>query len=154
MYWSKSAHYPQWPSIPERSPEEEFSENSRIKGMYCLGKTNIIYERYCFNNRDQEAGKSINTYGANLRSLSDRCNFGALKDEMIGDNIVCVVRDQNLEGLEGVFKLADDKLITGQGEIEREADEEHDRNLKSLLDLCREQNIKLNKKFTFKCNDV
>ena len=63
--------------------------------------------------------------------------------------------DQNLEGLKGVFKLADDKLITGQGEIEREADEEHDRNLKSLLDLCREQNIKLNKKkFTFKCNHV
>ena len=123
-------------------------------GMYCLGKTNIIYERYCFNNRDQESGKSINTYAANLRSLSDRCNFGALKDEMKRDNIVCVVRDQNLEGLKGVFKLADDKLITGQGEIEREADEEHDRNLKSLLDLCREQNIKLNKKFTFKCNDV
>ena len=62
--------------------------------------------------------------------------------------------DQNLEGLKGVFKLADDKLIIGRGEIEREADEEHDRNLKSLLDLCREQNIKLNKKkFTFKCND-
>ena len=42
--------------------------------------------------------------------------------------------DQNLEGLKGVFKIADDILITGQGEIEREADEDHDRNLKSLLD--------------------
>ena len=37
--------------------------------------------------------------------------------------------DQNLEGLKGVFKIADDVLITGQGETEREADEEHDRNL-------------------------
>ena len=45
--------------------------------------------------------------------------------------------DQNLEGLKGVFKIADDILITGQGEIEREADEDHDRNLKSLLDRCR-----------------
>jgi len=63
--------------------------------------------------------------------------------------------DQNLEGLKGVFKIADDILITGQGEIEREADEDHDRNLKSLLDRCREWNIKLNKKkFTFKCDDV
>ena len=63
--------------------------------------------------------------------------------------------DQNLEGLKGVFKIADDILITGQGEIEREADEDHDRNLKSLLDWCREQNYKLNKKkFTFKCDDV
>ena len=63
--------------------------------------------------------------------------------------------DQNLEGLKGVFKIADDILITGQGETEREADEDHDRNLKSLLDRCRERNIKLNKKkFTFKCDDV
>ena len=62
--------------------------------------------------------------------------------------------DQNLEGLKGVFKIADDVLITGQGETEREADEEHDRNLKSLLDRCRERNIKLNKKFTLKCDDV
>ena len=54
------------------------------------------YERYHFDNRDQEAGESINTYEANLRSLSDRCNFGALKDEMIRDNIVCGVRDSSL----------------------------------------------------------
>ena len=63
--------------------------------------------------------------------------------------------DQNLEGLKGVFKIADDILITGQGKTERKADEDHDRNLKSLLDRCRELNIKLNKKkFTFKCDDV
>ena len=63
--------------------------------------------------------------------------------------------DQNLEGLKGVLKIADDVLITAQGETEREANEEHDRNLKSLLDRCRERNIKLNKKkFTFKCDDV
>ena len=63
--------------------------------------------------------------------------------------------DQNLEGLKRVFKIADDILITGQGEIEGEADEDHDRNFKSLLDRCMEPNIKLNKKkFTFKCDDV
>ena len=60
-----------------------------------------------------------------------------------------------MEGLKGVFKIADDILITGQGETEGEADEDHDRNLKSLLDRCRERNIKLNKKkFAFKCDDV
>ena len=58
---------------------------------YCLGKTNIIYERYRFNNRDQEAGESIDTYASNLRSLSDTSNFGALKDEMIRDRVVCGV---------------------------------------------------------------
>ena len=42
--------------------------------------------------------------------------------------------DQNLEGLRGVLKIADDILITGQGETERKADEVHDRILKSPLD--------------------
>ena len=63
---------------------------------YCLGKTNIIYERCHFNNRNQDAGESIDTYASNLRSLSDTCNFGALKDEMIWDRIVCGVRDSSL----------------------------------------------------------
>ena len=63
--------------------------------------------------------------------------------------------DQNSEGLKGVFKIADDILITGQGETERETDEDHDRNLKSLLDRYRERNIKLNKeKFTFQYDNV
>jgi len=63
--------------------------------------------------------------------------------------------DQNLEGHRGVFKIADDILITGQGDTAVEADQDHDRNLKALLDQCRERNIKLNmSKFTFKCTDV
>ena len=48
-----------------------------------------------------------------------------------------VVQTQNicrLERLKGVFKIANDILITGQGETEREADEDHDSNLKTLLD--------------------
>ena len=49
-----------------------------------------------FNNRDQEAGESVDTYPLNLRSLSDTCNFGALKDEIIRDRIVCGVRDSSL----------------------------------------------------------
>ena len=63
---------------------------------YCLWKTNVIYERYRFNNRNQDAGESIDTYASNLRSLSDTCDFGALKDEMIRDRIVCGVRDSSL----------------------------------------------------------
>lgn len=62
---------------------------------------------------------------------------------------------QNLEGLKGVYKIADDILITGLGDTTSEADQDHDRNLKALLDQCRERNIKLNKsKFTFKAADV
>ena len=49
-----------------------------------------------FNNHDQEAGESIDTYASNLRSLSDTCSFGALKDEIVRDRIACGVRDSSL----------------------------------------------------------
>ena len=48
----------------------------------CVGKTNIIYERYCFNNRKQESGKSFDMYLTALRTLAKTCNFGSLKDEL------------------------------------------------------------------------
>ena len=83
MYWSKSAHYSQWPSFQSEAEKKNLAKILELWESYCFGKTNIIYERFRFNNRDQEAGESIDTYASNLRSLSDTCNFGALKDEMI-----------------------------------------------------------------------
>ena len=63
--------------------------------------------------------------------------------------------DQNLQGLPGVYRTADDLLITGQGETKEEAEEDHDENLVCLLQRYRERNIKLNKaKFDFKCSQV
>ena len=54
---------------------------------YCLGMLTLLTKDN-FNNRDQEAGESVDTYALNLTSLSDTCNFGALKDEIITDRIV------------------------------------------------------------------
>ena len=63
--------------------------------------------------------------------------------------------DQNLQGLPSLYRIADDLLITGQGDTKEEADKDHDTNLVCLLQRCRERNIKLNKaKFDFKYSQV
>ncbi|XP_030849528.1 uncharacterized protein K02A2.6-like [Strongylocentrotus purpuratus] len=63
--------------------------------------------------------------------------------------------DQCLEGLPGVFVIADDILITGQGETHAEACIDHDRNMTSFLRRCRERDIKLNSsKLEYKCKEV
>ena len=63
--------------------------------------------------------------------------------------------DQNLQGFPGVYRIADDLLITGQGDTKEEADKDHDANLVRLFQRCRERNIKLNKaKFDSKCSQV
>ena len=52
---------------------------------------------------------------------------------------------QALENLKGVEVMTDDILIFGKGKTIKEASQDHERNLKALLDRCRSANIKLNK---------
>lgn len=51
---------------------------------------------------------------------------------------------QALDNVPGLYIIADDILITGQGETQEEAERDHDEKLKQFLDRCREKNIKLN----------
>ncbi|XP_072021728.1 uncharacterized protein [Amphiura filiformis] len=63
--------------------------------------------------------------------------------------------DQNLEGLQGLYKIADDILITGKGETLEQAQRDHDANLECFLNRCRERHITLNyDKLELRCQEV
>ena len=62
----------------------------------CVGKTNTIYECYKFNNRVQEPGETIDAFASAVRKLAELCSFGALKEEMIRDRLVCGILDNGL----------------------------------------------------------
>lgn len=63
--------------------------------------------------------------------------------------------NQNREGLEGIYKVADDILITGRGTTKDEAVKNHDANLLKLFERCRERNLKLNReKLQLKCTET
>ena len=62
----------------------------------CLGKINIIYERYRFINCVQEANQSFDTYASALDALAATCNFGQLKEELIRNRIVCGLSENAL----------------------------------------------------------
>lgn len=64
---------------------------------YCLGETNVIYERFKFNNRNQTQEESIYAYAAALRALAGTCNFGTLRDELIRDRIVCGISNTKVQ---------------------------------------------------------
>ena len=60
-----------------------------------------------------------------------------------------------LEGLEGVINIADDICVYGCGDTEEEANEDHDKNLITLLNRCRERDLRLSaKKIQFKSASV
>ena len=60
-----------------------------------------------------------------------------------------------LEGLKGIRTIHDDILVFGEGSTEDETLVDHDRNLRSLMQRCCEQNVKLNKaKVKLRCEEV
>ena len=56
--------------------------------------------------------------------------------------------NEALNGLEGIFVIADDIIVVGCGETEQSAKSDNDRKLKSLAKRCSEQNIILNEEKT------
>ena len=52
--------------------------------------------------------------------------------------------NQALEGLNGILNITDDILVCGVGDTDKEAQQDHDRNLEALLQRCRERGIALN----------
>ena len=56
-------------------------------------RRNIIFERAQFNRRNQQPGESAEQYIMALYSLAANCEYGALQDEMIRDQLVVGIRD-------------------------------------------------------------
>ena len=59
-------------------------------------RKNVIFERACFNRRQQEKGESIELFITSLHQAADNCEYGAIKDEMIRDRLVVGIQDQSL----------------------------------------------------------
>ena len=63
---------------------------------YCLGETNVIYERFRFNGKTQQNGESFDNFLTNLIELAKTCQFGTMHDALLRDRIVVGVRDDAL----------------------------------------------------------
>ena len=65
------------------------------------------------------------------------------------------ILNHTLKGLKGIRTIHDDILVFGEGSTEGEALVDQNRNLRSLMQRCCEQNIKLNKaKVKLRCEEV
>ena len=64
---------------------------------YCEPRTQVIYERYRFNNRKQEQGESISAYVTELRVIAKNCALEEITpDEILRDRLVLGVRDEKV----------------------------------------------------------
>ena len=62
---------------------------------YGVLRTNTTYERYVFRMTTQE-DRTIDVFVTVLRQRAEHCDFGALKDSLIRDQIVVGISDPKL----------------------------------------------------------
>ena len=82
---------------------------------HLLPKPNQIAERYRFYKRDRKAGESVNAFVAELRKLSEHCEFGTGLNDYLRDRFVCGLNCERVQqkllstddlNLEGALKIA------------------------------------------------
>ena len=60
---------------------------------FCKPRKNTIYEHYVFFSRNQENGESIDHYVTVLKTMSNTCELGDLKESLIRDRVVFGIQD-------------------------------------------------------------
>ena len=67
-----------------------------LSAHYSLPPSEII-QRFKFHSCFRNAGESVATYVAELRSLAEFCNFGQTLEAMLRDRIVCGINDDVIQ---------------------------------------------------------
>ena len=62
-----------------------------------MSKPSAIVQRFKFNTHSQQPGETIAMFLAELRQLTEYCEFGVTLDEILRDRLVCGVQDIRIQ---------------------------------------------------------
>ena len=82
---------------PKKPAEFKFKEITEIVQKHHDPKPSVIVQRYRFNTRHRHVGESVSTYVAELRHLSNHCDFGPSLQQMLRDRLVCGIEDPKIQ---------------------------------------------------------
>jgi transposase InsO family protein len=64
---------------------------------YFTPTKSVTFERFIFNGIAQDEGEKVLEFIARIKIQADKCDFGALKDELVRDRIVVGIRDKKVQ---------------------------------------------------------
>ena len=82
---------------PQKPADKTFKQLVELLQAHFCPPPSVIAQRFAFNNRAQREGETAAEFVAELRRLSEHCQFQASLDEMLRDRLVCGVRDGRLQ---------------------------------------------------------
>jgi len=82
---------------PKKPTELKFKEIVEAVQKHHDPKPSVIVQCYRFNSRNHQTGESVATYIAELRQLSEHCEFGNTLNQMLRDRLVCGVEEPRIQ---------------------------------------------------------
>ena len=85
-------------SLSQNEPTKKtYDELKKLLLDHMNPKPNEIAQRYVFYKRDRRAGESVKDHVAELRKLSEHCNFESNLEENLRDKFVCGLNDEKVQ---------------------------------------------------------
>jgi hypothetical protein len=82
---------------PSKPKEKSFKELIEVVQQHTSPKPSEIVERFKFNSRSRKEGESVQSFVAELRKLSEHCNYGTQLNDMLRDRLVCGVNQPAIQ---------------------------------------------------------
>ena len=84
-------------AIPSKPTEKTFQEIVQLLKEHQTPNPNKIAERFKFNMRDRKDGESLSVYLAELRRLTDHCDYQDQLEDMLRDLLVCGIKHERIQ---------------------------------------------------------
>ena len=83
--------------VVEEVKTKTFEQLVKVLKEHLQPAPNVIAQRFRFYKRDRKTGESVNDYIAELRRLSEHCEFGEKLDEYLRDRFVCGLNSAGIQ---------------------------------------------------------
>ena len=84
-------------TTPDKPADKTFDDLCALLRNHFAPAPSEIVQRYRFHSRNRQPGQSISSFVAELRKLSEHCNFGLTLDTMIRHRLVCGVQYERIQ---------------------------------------------------------
>ena len=82
---------------PAKPTDKSFQELVQLVKDHHEPKPSVIVQRYHFNSRVRKQGETVAVYVAELRQLTQYCEFGTTLNDMLRDRLVCGIQDKRIQ---------------------------------------------------------
>ena len=84
-------------TAPAKPVDKTFVELVKSMKDHLSPKPNPIAERFRFNTRDRQSEESVANYVAELRRLTEHCEYGTSLNDMLRDRLVCGIKHDRVQ---------------------------------------------------------